>query len=291
MPLLDAVTAATPLPRRRAAAWLAIGRLSNAPTVVANVAAGAWLATTSPEPTTVALVAGAMICMYVAGMVLNDIFDFSVDCRERPERPLVTGDISVRAAALAAAALLITSAGLLAIVGTGPLLAGMVLMTLIFAYDAWHKGNPLSPVLMAGTRVMVYVVAFVAVGGSEWLSLAPAAVLLGGYVVGLTQIAKAGASARWPAALVLAPAVAFVWQAPSPAALAALAAFTLWTASALHGLYRGGGIGPAVHRLIAGMALFDLAVLAVAGAPATAAAVALTAFVATSALQRRISGD
>lgn len=277
--------------RPQAAAWLALGRVSNAPTVVANVAAGAWLAVAAPEPVTVALVAAAIVCLYVAGMVLNDILDVSVDSQARRERPLVTGEISLPAARWATAGLLATAAVLLASVGTGAFVAGLVLIALIFVYDAWHKGNPLSPVLMAGTRVMVYVVAFAAVGGTDWLSLAPAALLLGGYVVGLTQIARAARGARWPIALVLAPAAGFAWMLPSAAALAALAAFTLWSAWTLADLYRGGGVGAAVHRLIAGMALFDLVVLAVAGAPAGASAIALLAFIATSALQRRIPGD
>jgi len=258
---------------------------------VANVAAGAWLAVAAPDPADVALAAAAMVCFYVAGMVLNDILDVSIDARQRRERPLVTGEISPRAARWATAGLFGAGAALLALTGTGALLAGLVLIALIFLYDAWHKGNPLAPVLMAGTRVMVYVVAFAAVGGTEWLPVVPAAVLLGGYVVGLTQIARAAHGAYWPIALVLAPVAWFAWQLPSAAALAALAAFALWSAWTLFDLYRGGSVGAAVHRLIAGMALFDLLVLAVAGAPAMASAVALLAFIATTALQRRIPGD
>ncbi len=287
----DALAPPAPLRRPRPAAWLALGRVSNAPTVVANVAAGAWLATSAPAPTAVALTAVAMVCFYVAGMVLNDILDVAIDSRERPERPLVTGEVSLAAARWATAALFATGSALLALTGTGALLAGLVLIALIFLYDAWHKGNPLAPVLMAATRVMVYVVAFAAVGGSEWQALFPAALLLGGYVIGLTQIARAAQGARWPIALVLAPAAVFAWQLPSAPALAALAAFTLWSTWTLVDLYRGGGVGAAVHRLIAGMALFDLLVLAVAGAPAVAAAVALLAVIATTALQRRIPGD
>lgn len=287
----EALTAPAAPRRPRAAAWLALGRVSNAPTVVANVAAGAWLASAAPEPATVASVAAAIVCMYVGGMILNDIFDVSIDSRARRDRPLVTGEVSLGAARWATAALLGTGSALLASVGTGAFAAGLVLIALIFAYDAWHKNNPLAPGLMAGTRVMVYVVAFAAVGGTEWPALAPAALLLGGYVVGLTQIARAARGARWPIVLVLAPAAVFAWMLPSPAAFAALAAFALWSAWTLADLYRGGSVGAAVHRLIAGMALFDLVVLAVAGAPAVASAVALLAFIATSALQRRIPGD
>ncbi len=287
----DATAAPAPLHRPRAAAWLALGRVSNAPTVVANVVAGAWLASSAPDPAAVVLVATAMVCFYVAGMVLNDVLDVAIDSRQRRERPLVTGEVSVSAARWATAALFGTGAALLALTGTEALLAGLVLIALIFVYDAWHKGNPFAPVLMAGTRVMVYVVAFAAVAEARWESVPLAALLLGGYVVGLTQIARAARGAHWPILLVLAPAAVFAWQLPSAAGLAALAAFTLWSTWTLVDLYRGGGVGAAVHRLIAGMALFDLVVLAVADAPAEASAVALIAFIATTALQRRIAGD
>ena len=41
-------------------------------------------------------------------------------------------------------------------------MSGLVLVALIVVYDAWHKTNPMSPVLMACTRMLVYVTAFVA---------------------------------------------------------------------------------------------------------------------------------
>jgi len=281
----------TPAHRRpRAAAWLALGRVSNAPTVVSNVLAGAALATVSPDPGPVAAVAAALVLFYVAGMVLNDLLDLERDRRERPERPLVTGEVSPRAAAAAAAGLFAAGLGLLLAVGTAPFVAGLGLIALIALYDFWHKGNPLSPVLMAGTRVLVYVVAFLALAGTAWGELAVGAALLGIYVVGLTQIAKARAGVPWPAAAVLAPVAVYGAQADSALAALALTAFAAWSARALWQLLRGGGVGDAVHRLISGISLFDAVVLAAVGAPAGAVAAAVAAFGLTVALQRRIAG-
>jgi len=278
-------------PRPRAAAWLALGRVSNAPTVVSNVLAGAALAVASPEPGPVAAVAVALVLFYVAGMVLNDLLDLEGDRRARPERPLARGEISPRAAAVATAGLFAAGSGLLLAVGTRPFLAGLGLIALIALYDSWHKGNPLSPVLMAGTRVLVYVIAFLALAGTAWGELAVAAALLGIYVVGLTQIAKAASGVPWPAAAVLAPVAVYAAQAGSPLAALALTAFAAWSARALWQLLRGGGgVGDAVHRLISGISLLDAVVLAVAGAPAGAVAVAVAAFALTVALQRRIAG-
>jgi len=277
--------------RSTAAAWLALGRVSNAPTVVSNVLAGAAVAAASPEPGPVAAVAVALVLFYVAGMVLNDLLDLDVDRRERPERPLVRGEISPRAAALATAGLFAAGSGLLLAVGTAPFLAGLGLIALIALYDSWHKGNPLSPVLMAGTRVLVYVVAFLALAGTAWGQLAVAAAVLGAYVVGLTQIAKSRAGVPWPAAAVLAPLAVYAAQGGTPLTALALAAFAAWTARALWLLLRrGGGVGDAVHRLISGIALLDAVVLAAAGAPAGAVAAAVAAFALTVLLQRRIAG-
>jgi 4-hydroxybenzoate polyprenyltransferase len=278
-------------PRPRAAAWLALGRVSNAPTVVSNVLAGAAIAVASPDPATVGAVAVALVLFYVAGMVLNDLLDLEGDRRRRPERPLVTGEVSPRAAVAATAGLFAAGSGLLLAVGVAPFLAGLGLIALIALYDAWHKGNPLSPVLMAGTRVLVYVVAFLALAGTAWGELALAAALLGIYVVGLTQIAKTAAGVPWPPAAVLAPVAVYAALADSALAVLALAAFAAWSARALWALLRrGGGVGDAVHRLIAGISLLDAAVLAAVGAPAGAVAIAVAAFALTVALQRRIAG-
>src|SRR5829696_5623158 len=55
----------------------------------------------SPEyRTTLALLALASGCLYLAGMVWNDVFDLAEDRRDRPFRPLPSGRISVRTAVI-----------------------------------------------------------------------------------------------------------------------------------------------------------------------------------------------
>ncbi|MGH2948062.1 MAG: UbiA family prenyltransferase [Solirubrobacteraceae bacterium] len=270
-------------------AWLALARVSNTPTVVSNTVAGAVLASVSADAGTVVVVAVAMALFYTAGMILNDVADEEVDRRERPERPIPSGAVS-RAAALAAVAGLF-AAGLaaLAAVGLSPLLAGLGLVALIVLYDFWHKGNALSPVLMGGCRALVYVVAALAVAGSAEDVLAPAAVLLV-YIVGLTAVAKAeatGSSPVWPVAAVLAPVVYWAFDPDALVLLAAFAAWAVWALWLVLGRHR---IGPAVGRLIAGVALFDAVAVASAGGSLAAVAVCLAAFAATVALQTKIAG-
>ena len=148
-----------------ASAWLQLARVSNTPTVVSNSVAGAVLASTAAEAGTVAVVAGAMALFYTAGMILNDLLDYDVDLRERPERPLPSGAVSRPAALTAVIALFAAGEALLLLEGTEPFLAGLGLIALIVLYDAWHKGNPLSPVLMGACRALVYFVAALRRGG------------------------------------------------------------------------------------------------------------------------------
>ena len=135
--------------------WLRLARISNTPTVVTDVVAGAMLADVSARASTIALVAVAAALFYTAGMIANDVFDLEVDRRERPERPLPSGLVSVRAAIAATIALFAIGEGLLLAVDSGAGLAGLGLIAAIVLYDAWHKGNALSPLLMGACRALV----------------------------------------------------------------------------------------------------------------------------------------
>ena len=78
-----------PVWSRRLYGHLSLARVSNSPTVVTNVLAGAALAGGQGAPA--ALLALAMVLFYTAGMYLNDLCDLARDRRERPERPLPSG--------------------------------------------------------------------------------------------------------------------------------------------------------------------------------------------------------
>ncbi|MGH2821931.1 MAG: UbiA family prenyltransferase [Thermoleophilaceae bacterium] len=274
-------------------AWLQLARVSNTPTVVSNTLAGAVLVSAAAPGGTIAVVAVAMVLFYTAGMILNDVLDFEVDRRERPERPLPSGQVLRRAAIAAVVGLLAVGEALLALEGLEPALAGFGLIALIVLYDAWHKGNALSPVLMAACRALVYVVAGLAVAGALNAELWGAAAVLLVYVVGLTQVAKAeggGIAARWPVVAVLAPAAYWAKELPALEVALLLAAFVLWAGYALWLVIARRRIGAGVTRLIAGIAIYDAMVVAGAGGGAAAVVVCLAAFVATVALQTRIAG-
>lgn len=274
-------------------AWLELARISNTPTTVSNTVAGAVLADAAAPAGPVVVVAVAIALFYTAGMILNDVFDLDLDRRVRPERPLPSGRVSPPAAMTAVAFLFVAGELLLLLEGWEPALAGLGLIGLIVLYDAWHKGNPLSPVLMGACRASVYVVAGLAITATLNAELWGAAAVLLVYLVGLTQVAKAeggGIAARWPVVAVLIPAIYWAKELPDLAVILLIVAFLLWAGYALWLVLSEHRIGAGVVRLIAGIAIYDTLVVAGAGGSATALAVCLAAFAATIALQTKIQG-
>jgi len=271
-----------------------LARVSNTPTVVTNVLAGAALAGAAALSSEVVWTAVAIVFFYTAGMVLNDVFDFEIDRRERPTRPLPSGVIPRNAALGASLALLAAGAVVLALLSGRALLAGAVLIGVILLYDLWHKSNPLSPLLMAAARVLVYVVAALAVADAVPAEVLAWAIALGLYIVGLTAIAKretgSALVANWPAALLFLPALLLVVLGAPWWGFVLVFLFATWTLYAATFVYRTSGhrdVGGSVRRLLAGVALLDALALASAGWGA-GALIALAAFVLCLFLQNYV---
>lgn len=283
---------------------LRLGRVSNLPTVWTNVLAGVVLTGVFVAPGPLAVLALALSLFYIGGMYLNDAFDRQIDARERPERPIPAG--LVRATTVFAAGYGLLVAGLAALaaeaawVGQGrywpAILSGLALGGLIIFYDAHHKANPWSPLLMGLCRVLVYVTAAVAVAGHlEPRVLAGAAVLLS-YLIGLTYVAKQETLAQfrnlWPLLFLGAP---FVYGIPAltagPVGAALYLGFLAWVGYAISLLVRPGRVNfpRAVVSFIAGISLLDGLLIAGAGAPG-AAVWGVGGFGLTLVLQRYVRG-
>lgn len=275
--------------------WLTLARISNSPTVISNVLAGAALAGVLQPDAKVGLLVLAMVLFYTAGMVLNDVCDYRWDQQHRPTRPLPAGIVPGTAAAGAVLLLMGAGSALLWLIGPAAFLSGLALIALIVFYDAWHKSNPLSPVVMAACRVMVYVTAFVAFGGQSIQSLVIASVLLVLYMAGLTYLAKTETrptvAGYWPALILFAGPAYYSVATGSPTLAALAAAVAVWIALSIRFVYRteGRNIGTAIARLIAGISLFDGLVLVSSGALA-AIALAVAAFGLTLFFQRYVEG-
>jgi 4-hydroxybenzoate polyprenyltransferase len=285
-------------------AYLALGRVSNLPTVWSNVLAGVILSGAAFSLGTVSLVALALSFFYVGGMFLNDAFDRHIDARIHPERPIPSGRVSAGEVfaigfglmALGASAL----AGAARVAGQSvapPLVAGFALGVLIVVYDLWHKNNPLGPLLMGGCRMLVYLGASLAVTGRIPLPVLFGSLMLLSYLVGLTYVAKQETLTEfrnfWPLLFLLAPFVhaPIVSHAFEPVMVVVFVVFLAWVASALQLLREraAGNIPRAVVRLIAGISLFDALLVASYGNQG-AALVAVACFAATLFLQRYVRG-
>jgi hypothetical protein len=282
----------------RAAVYLRLGRVSNLPTVWSNVLAGAALGGAAPGGAAVLALAAALSLFYLGGMFMNDAFDREADARERPERPIPSGAIGAGEVFALSAVLL--GAGWLAVVAVAAprraaSLTALALAAAIVLYDAWHKGNPLGPLLMGICRALVYVTAALATSAAVGEPLVRGVLVLLAYVLGLASVAKhegRGAFALWPLAFLAVPVVhglpLIAADGPGGILLLALAAALLLAL----GLVRGGRPGAArqaVAVLIAGIALVDAVLVAGAGRPG-AALLASLGFPLTLALQRWVRG-
>ncbi|HEX4337401.1 MAG TPA: UbiA family prenyltransferase [Polyangiaceae bacterium] len=283
--------------------YLKLGRVSNLPTVWTNVVAGVALAGGSFDRLAGIRLAVALSLFYVGGMFLNDAFDREIDARERPERPIPSGQIDVKEVLTVGFTLLVVGVGAVALiastVGASPIeaaLSGAVLGGLILLYDTWHKQNPFSPIVMGLCRSGVYVTAGLAANGVLSHGLITGALAGGAYVVGLTFVARqenrksfrAGATL----ALLASPAIlAAAHPSRGVVAFVALAAAVVWAALAVVPLFRKGpvNVGQSVVRLIAGISLVDGLLLAMAGRPELAALGAV-GLGTTLVLQRWVRG-
>lgn len=277
-------------------AHLALARISNTPTVISNVLAGAVLAAPLMFDRRIVFVAIAMALFYTAGMYLNDLFDYEIDTRERPERPLPSGRVDVTVAWMLTIAMTGLGLVLLATVSVASFISGVILVALIAVYDFWHKGNPIGPLLMAGTRVLVYVTAFAAYSTNFSSELVLWCIVMLAYVAGLTSIAKTESlpsmGRYWPLAAVLLPVIAALITDPVNGGVWLLVLlFVVWVLYSVRFAYRQTNrqVGGTIARLIAGISLVDALVLATHEAW-WGVLVALVAFAATIFFQRYIRG-
>jgi 4-hydroxybenzoate polyprenyltransferase len=172
--------------------YLQLVRLPNVFTAAADSLAG-WLLVRGSfsEPARWVPLVLASMSIYAAGIALNDWFDYAVDLQERPGRPLPSGQVSRRFAAvlgftlLVAGPLLATLSGSLRSLGVATLLSVCVL-----AYDAGLKRTWFGPQVMGacrGLNLLLGMSQVPALGGPvAWL----AALSLAVFVTGVTWISR-----------------------------------------------------------------------------------------------------
>jgi 4-hydroxybenzoate polyprenyltransferase len=278
-------------------AWLTLIRPPNVFTAFADAITGlllCWGAGVSVPDGACAIIL-ASGCLYLSGIVLNDVFDRHVDAVERPTRPIPSGAVPVVSAAAVGVLLMIAGIAIAASVGRGPLMFAAVLAGCILLYDGGAKKTVLGPFVMGACRGLDVAMGVAAGLGVEraWPAVAVGGpIVLALYIAGLTWIARDevdGNTARRARTglvfLALVGGGAFVAVvAHPPSSYLAWA----WVFGALLLVYRNWAPvwsrhdGPSTGRAIGGgillIPIIDAAVCAVGGTPWWAFSVAALCF-------------
>ncbi|MFF7652104.1 SCO3242 family prenyltransferase [Streptomyces sp. NPDC007983] len=201
----------------RARAWAELLRVSALFTVPGDALAGAAATRTAPNRGT-AFAMGASLCLYEAGMALNDWADRDIDAVERPRRPLPSGRITPAAALTAATGL--TAAGLVcaALAGRRALATATALAGTVWAYDLGLKNTPAGPYAMATARSLDLLLGATATAPAPTRHVLPPAALLGAHTLAVTAVSRheaTGGTSKTPLAA-LATATTIAWAATRP---------------------------------------------------------------------------
>jgi len=290
---------------------LQLGRVSNLPTVWTNTLAAIVLSGQTASFTLAIALMLAMSLAYIGGMFLNDAFDQNIDALERPSRPIPSGQVRAKDVFIAGYSMLLITVMIVTAVGfqtsntLQAFISSMLLCLSIIVYNVWHKGNPLSPLLMGLCRLLVYVSCAMALSTTIPQGLVIAAFITLSYLIGLTYTAKqekfGQVSTMWPLAFLAVPVIfGSVYNSASMFVVVAVLTLTVWILFCLRLILRRqpGDIPRAVVRLIAGISLVDGLLISLyfataANTPTYALPIVLLCFIAfaiTLFLQRYVSG-
>jgi 4-hydroxybenzoate polyprenyltransferase len=180
--------------------WLQLLRAPNLFTVPGDPLAGFLIASGLAQNQIATLDARAAcavfasLCFYSAGLVMNDIFDIAEDRRDRPQRPLASGAISLQSAWIAGVAL--SAGGILSmtyVADRAGLLLSALLLGCIGLYNGFSKRIVvLGAINMGVCRGLSFLLGAVAFGNS--LSFHPfiilSASIIAAYVAAVTNLAR-----------------------------------------------------------------------------------------------------
>ncbi|MGW7645650.1 SCO3242 family prenyltransferase [Streptomyces bobili] len=179
-------------------AWAELLRLPALFTVPGDALAGAAAASARPDRRTVLAIASSL-CLYEAGMALNDWADRAEDAAERPHRPLPSGRVRPAAALGAACALTAAGLALAARAGRPALTVAAPLAATVWSYDLVLKGTPAGPFAMAAARGLDLLLGAAATGGRIGRAL-PSAALLSTHTLAVTTVSRQETRDGTPAA-------------------------------------------------------------------------------------------
>ncbi len=249
---------------------LVLGRVSNLPTVWANVLTGWFLAGGAPDDRLLGAILAASL-VYYAGMVWNDVHDAPWDREHGKRRPIPSREISRTLAFWIALGATLGGFGRLSSLGAEPVWLA-ALAASIGLYTWLHKRWSGSVWLMGACRLFL-VVSAASIPGTP----TPSVWVWGGallvYVAGITLAARGeDGDGRVPCAARLllwmpaAAGLAIGLSAGHPtiwATLGAVGAFLAWQWRVHTDFLKGmSPVGPFIGRLLAGMVLVDAMAIA-----------------------------
>lgn len=174
-------------------AWLRLLRLPNLLTVPGDVLAGFLLApaATGGDWAQLPLAIPSSLLLYGAGLALNDLFDYAEDLRERPERPLPSGEISREAAAAAALIFFWIAAFLAAFFDALAIAIPLILCVILYNVGAKRHAF-FGPFLMGASRAGNLLLGAASVSDGVPSSSLPwiGAAILGMYIAAVTRLAR-----------------------------------------------------------------------------------------------------
>ncbi|MFJ3336905.1 SCO3242 family prenyltransferase [Streptomyces sp. NPDC086766] len=186
---------AKPSPGRRLRDLADLVRAPAAFTVPGDVLAGAAAAGRRPGAS-VAGLAASSVCLYWAGMALNDWADRDLDAVERPERPIPSGRVSAPLALGTAAALTAVALGVAAAAeGRRALTVAVPLAATVWGYDLWAGSRSVGPAVMAAARGLDVLLG---AGADRLRPALPAAAIVAGHTLAVTALSRAEVTGAEP---------------------------------------------------------------------------------------------
>ncbi len=175
--------------------YLRLARPANLPTAAADIFAGVAIAGFLAAPTLaslsvvlIAFLVFASVFLYAGGVVLNDVFDYKLDSIERPERPIPSGLIPLKSAALFGSVLLLIGVILAFCVNHLSGYTAIALSIFIVLYDGFSKKYGfLGPLNMGFCRSLNLLLGMSILGGivNWWLAIIPLV-----YIFAITLISR-----------------------------------------------------------------------------------------------------
>lgn len=295
--------------------WLALGRVSNLPTVWTNVLAAGVLAGSldvinGDKETAIftwMLCLLGLSLMYLSGMFLNDAFDADWDKQHNKQRPIVIGKVEKSMVWRHGIAMMISAILIIGAAYTPQMLYGWLapsaLAGVILLYNIYHKEFIYSAVIMGVCRFGVYLLAGTVLAGvTEELLFAGGALLI--YIAALTYIAREEEQNRltrcWPLLLLLSPVIAafYIYMQNSEVTwvdsiflCASVMVFVAWVLSRLKRYLYGASVNikHCIGGLLAAIPLIDCMMLASVNAWLPAL-ICFVVFITIPSLHRWVSG-